>query len=120
MPGLMVRLLSMLVSSTATPLQGSPLMFHAVEARTRHLRRIVFSAATAHTRNARVRRKRLNCFSFAYLRDQEFVQILEAIDMMIYVLAEKKLWIFINNGYMDILDDKKIGTLSFFSLYLRK
>jgi hypothetical protein len=39
---------------------------------------------------------------------------------MIYVLAEKKLWIFINNGYMDILDDKKIGTLSFFSLSLRK
>jgi hypothetical protein len=55
MPGLMLRLLSTSVSSTAAPLQGSPLMFHAVDARRPHLPRMVFSAATAHTRNARVR-----------------------------------------------------------------
>jgi hypothetical protein len=51
MAGLMLGSLSTLVVvSAATPLQGSPLMFHADEARRRHLSRIVFSAAAAsHT-----------------------------------------------------------------------
>lgn len=46
MPGLMMRLLSVSASSTVTPLQGSPLMFHADAAFLPHLPRIMFSAAT--------------------------------------------------------------------------
>jgi hypothetical protein len=52
MAGLMLGLLSMLVVlSAATPLQGSPLMFQADDARRPHLPRIVFSAATASHHN---------------------------------------------------------------------
>jgi len=47
MAGLMLGLLSTSVVSTATPLQGSPLMFHAGDARRPHRPRIVFSAAAA-------------------------------------------------------------------------
>jgi hypothetical protein len=59
MAGLMLGSLSTLVVvSAAMPLQGSPLMFHADDARRRHLCRIVFSAAAA-----RVTQPKKNCVS---------------------------------------------------------
>jgi hypothetical protein len=50
MPGLTMGLLSMSVSSTAVPVQGSPpVMFHVLGGFVPHLPRIAFSAATALT-----------------------------------------------------------------------